>query len=219
MNNKEQKLRELRELCEYTKALYTIDMNNGFVNFGAMANPNYNKLVPEQLRLINRFRNEGELVNFILEGHKKGAIEFDNYPEHCVIGTPEAELIPEFKAEQFKPNTSIFYKNSINGMFNMSLLDMVRKLKNLREVVFQGVCADLCVMDFVRSYARYLDEINHKAKLFVVKSAIDTFDAPGHNREEWLDIAYKVMAQAGVEVVENTRELEEREKVLGLRAA
>lgn len=52
MNNKEQKLRELRELCEYTKALYTIDMNNGFVNFGAMANPNYNKLVPEQLRLL-----------------------------------------------------------------------------------------------------------------------------------------------------------------------
>lgn len=104
-------------------------------------------------------------------------------------------------------------------MFNRSLLDMIRKLKNLREVVFQGVCADLCVMDFVRSYARYLDEINHKAKLFVVKSAIDTFDAPGHNREEWLEIAYKVMAQAGVEVVENARELEEREKVLGLRAA
>lgn len=219
MNNKEQKLRELRELCEYTKALYTIDMNNGFVNFGAMANPDYNKLVPEQLRLINRFRNEGELVNFILEGHKKGAVEFDSYPEHCVIGTTEAELIPEFKAEQFKPNTAIFYKNSINGMFNMSLLDMVRKLKNLREVVFQGVCADLCVMDFVRSYARYLDEINHKAKLFVVKSAIDTFDAPGHNREEWLEIAYKVMAQAGVEVVENVDELERREKVLGLRAA
>ena len=43
---------------EFRKALYMIDMNNGFVNFGAMANPKYNDLVPEQLRLIEKFRRE-----------------------------------------------------------------------------------------------------------------------------------------------------------------
>ena len=37
------------------KALYIIDMNNGFVNFGNMANPKYNELVSEQLKLINKF--------------------------------------------------------------------------------------------------------------------------------------------------------------------
>ena len=31
---------------EVEKALYIIDMNNGFVNFGAMANPSYNALIP-----------------------------------------------------------------------------------------------------------------------------------------------------------------------------
>ena len=72
-------------------------------------------------------------------------------------------------------------------------------------------------MDFARTYARYLDQINKEAKLFVVKNAIDTFDAPGHNRNEWLDIAYKVMTQAGIIVVDNYRELEEKEKTLGLR--
>ena len=94
-----------REDEEYQKALYMIDMNNGFVNFGAMANPEYNKLVPEQLRLIEKFRKEEELVNFILEGHDKDALEFKTYPKHCVLGTDEALLIPEF----FAPPTPVFF--------------------------------------------------------------------------------------------------------------
>lgn len=84
------------------KALYMIDMNNGFVNFGNMANPKYNELVNEQLKLINKFRKENQLVNFVLEGHTTDSIEFDSYPSHCVLGTKEAELIPEFIDEQNK---------------------------------------------------------------------------------------------------------------------
>ena len=49
------------------KALYMVDMNNGFVNFGNMANPKYNELVSEQLKLINKFREENQLVNFVLQ--------------------------------------------------------------------------------------------------------------------------------------------------------
>lgn len=202
---------------EVEKALYIIDMNNGFVNFGAMANPAYNTLVPEQLRMIEKIRKESGQINFVLEGHKKDALEFKSYPEHCVIGTKEAELVPELLPEQSKVNTNTYYKNCINGMLTGDVGKDVQKLKALREVIFEGVCADLCVMDFARTYARYLDQINKEVKLFVVKNAIDTFDAPGHNRQEWLDIAYKVMAQAGIDVVENYEELEAKEKTLGLR--
>ena len=201
---------------EFKKALYMIDMNNGFVNFGSMANPKYNELVPEQLKMIEKFRKENEMVNFILESHDKNAIEFKNYPAHCIKGTQEAELIPEFIDEQYKENTRIYYKNSINGMLNRNLQKEIKTLKNLREIVIEGVCADLCVMDFARTYLRYLDEINKEATMFVVKQAIDTFDAPRHNREEWIDIACKVMEQAGAIIVENIQELEEQEKVLEL---
>lgn len=202
---------------EFKKALYMIDMNNGFVNFGAMANPKYNELVPEQLKMIEKFRKENEMVNFILEAHDENAIEFKNYPAHCIKGTKEAELIPEFINEQNKENTRTYYKNSINGMLNRNLQKEIKTLKNLREIVVEGVCADLCVMDFARTYLRYLDEINKEATMFVVKQAIDTFDAPGHNREEWINIACKIMEQAGAIVVENIEELEEKEKLFGLR--
>ena len=194
------------------KILYMIDMNNGFVNFGPMANPKYNELVPEQLKMLEKFRRENEQINFILEAHDKNATEFKNYPTHCVAGTSEAEVIPEFKKYQLAPGVRTFYKNCINGMLNQSVQEQIRTLKGLREIVIEGVCADLCVMDFARTNARFLDEINKDAKIFVVRKAIDTFDAPGHNREEWMMIAEKVMAQAGIEVIDDIEELEEKEK-------
>ena len=202
---------------EVEKALYIIDMNNGFVNFGDMANPKYNNLVPEQLRMIRKIREEKGIVNFILEGHEEDSLEFKSYPKHCVIGTGEAELVPELLPEQNMINTYTYYKNCINGMLTGDVQKDIKRLKALKEVIFEGVCADLCVMDFARTYARYLDQINKEVKLFVVKNAVDTFDAPGHDRKEWLDIAYKVMAQAGITVVESYEELEEKEKTLGLR--
>ena len=203
-----------KEDMEFLKALFMIDMNNGFVNFGPMANPKYNDLVPEQQALIEMFRDEDELVNFILENHDKNALEFVSYPEHCVEGTEEAKLIPEFQDEENKPNTRTYYKNSINGMLNRTLQDDIKDLKRLKMIVLAGVCGDLCVMDFGRTLLRYLDEINHDLKVFVVKSCIDTFDAPGHNREEWLEIAYKVLEQAGAVVVEDVEDLKGKVKQL-----
>ena len=114
------------------KVLYNIDMNNGFVNFGAMANPKYNDLVPEQLRLIEKVRNEGGIVNFILEGHDENALEFQTYPRHCVLGDKEADLIPELITEQNKPNTYTFYKNCINGMLNLDVQEQLKRLRYLR---------------------------------------------------------------------------------------
>lgn len=203
-----------KENVEFLKTLFIIDMNNGFVNFGPMANPKYNDLVPEQQALIEMFREEDELVNFILENHDKNALEFVSYPEHCVEGTEEAKLIPEFQDEENKPNTRTYYKNSINGMLNRTLQDDIKVLEKLKMIVLAGVCGDLCVMDFGRTLLRYLDEINHDLKVFVVKSCIDTFDAPGHNREEWLEIAYKVLEQAGAIVVEDVEDLKGKVKQL-----
>ncbi len=194
------------------KVLYNIDMNNGFVNFGPMANPEYLKLVPEQKKMFEKMFRENGQINFVLEAHDPNALEFKTYPPHCIKDTKEAEVIDEFLKYKNVPGVRVFGKNCINGMFNEDARNQIRELKALKEVIIEGVCADLCVMDFARGLARYLDEINKEAKIFVVRNAIDTFDAPGHNREEWLEIAEKVMTQAGIEYVEDIKELEEKEK-------
>ena len=206
-----------KRLEDYTKALYNIDMNNGFVNFGPMANPEYRKLIPEQYKMIKKFRREEELVNFILEWHDPNAAEFKKYPPHCKKDTPEAELIPEFIGEQTKAHTRTYYKNCINGMLTRNVQRDLKRLKNLKEIIIEGVCLDLCDMDYGRTLARYLDEINREATIFLVKNACDTYDAPDHNREEWTNIAYKVLEQAGVVLVEDIEELEEQERKLVLK--
>ena len=221
-----QDVRNLKELAkekdvtkkQFTKALFIVDMNNGFVNFGDMHNKNYNALVPEQKRLIEKFRQEGELVNFIMEGHIEDAVEFLTYPSHCIIGTPEADLIPEFIEEEYKDNTNIYYKNSINGGLNLDLQIDLEDLRDLKEIVIAGVCTDLCVLDFAKTIAKLLDEINHKVHIFVVASAVSTFDAPGHDRTCETEFAFEVMRKSGIEVVENFDHLYEREKELKLRA-
>lgn len=205
-----------KELHEYKKALYNIDMVEGFVNFGPMANPSYNSLVKEQLRITDDFVKDNESVNFIGEGHTENALEFESYPPHCILGTAEANFIPDFMDYIDLPNTRIYRKNSINGMLNDQVRKELEKMTNLKEAVFMGVCEDLCVMDFVRTYARYLDEINRKVNLFVVQSTVDTYDALNHNREEWKKIARMVMEQAGVIYVKDYEELKEKEKTLGL---
>lgn len=215
----------VKNLEDYRKALYNIDMVEGFVNFGAMANQAYNELVPEQMNIMDDFLEEGEAVNLIGEGHNKEAVEFDNYPEHCVLGTPEADFIPEIQDRVYVknekgilvPNVRVYRKNSINGMLNDQVREDIKKMTNLKMAVFNGVCEDLCVMDFVRTYARYVNELNRRVNLYVVANTVDTFDAPGHNREEWKKIARMVMEQAGVKYVENYEELKDEEKKLGLR--
>lgn len=203
---------------QFTKALFIVDMNNGFVNFGAMHNKEYNALVPEQQKLIDKFRREEQLVNFIMEGHLEDAVEFLLYPGHCVANTPEAELIPQFKEEEKCENTNIYYKNSINGGLNIDLQIDLEDLTDLKEIVIAGVCTDLCVLDFAKTLARLVEEINLHVHIFVVASAINTFDAPGHNREEETAFAFEVMRKAGIEVVDDFEQLEQREKELKLVA-
>ena len=208
--------KDLKKLKDYRRALYNIDMVQGFVNIGPMSNKEYNKLVPEQLKFLEDFKTSNDCINFIGEGHSENALEFESYPKHCVIGTEEAEFIKEFRNYLDLKNTRIYRKNSINGMFNDQLRKDILEMTNLDICVFVGVCEDLCVMDFVRTYARYLDEINRKVNLFVIEDAVDTFDSANHSRSEWKRIARMVMEQAGVIYVKDYAEFKEKEKVLML---
>ena len=114
------------------KLLYIIDMNNGFVNFGPMANPKYNDLVQEQLKMLEKFKKENQQIDFILEAHDENATEFIKYPKHCIRGTEEADLIPEFQYYQLH-GARTYYKNSINGMLNKDVQGQIKLLKGLKE--------------------------------------------------------------------------------------
>ena len=198
----------------YYKICYVVDMVIGFVEKGNMHDKYIGHIADEQVDLIKKFKRENQGVALIGEYHPKDSVEFLTYPEHCKIGTDEIEFISKIK--QFENDSLIYRKNSTNAIFAPGLISDLEKMKNLKEIVICGCCTDICVLHFTLSLKTYLNQMNRDVKIFVVESATETYNAPNHNREEYNEIGYRLMKQNGIEVVQNLKQLEERERQLGL---
>ena len=172
------------------KALFVIDMINGFVKEGAMHDCKIMEIVPEILNQVKHF--EGDCY-FIRDAHELDAIEFKSFPLHCIKGSSESEVIDELKP--FVKNEIL--KNSTNAFhaINKSLFD------NYNEFVLCGCCTDICVMQFALSLKTYLNQIECAGKVKVLKEGVATYDAPHHKAEGYHMMALKLMEQSGIELI------------------
>lgn len=194
----------------YKKILYVVDMVNGFVKEGIMHDEYISHTIEEQINLIKKFKKEKQGVALIKDNHKEDCVEFATFPKHCVIGTSEAELVDELK--EYEEDSLVYAKNSTSAMFAPGLIKDIEKMKQLNEVVVCGCCTDICVLNFVIPLKNYFNQVDRDVKIFVVENATETYGAPSHSREEYNEMAYKLIRQSGVEVVKNLNELEQKEK-------
>ena len=174
-------------------------MVNGFVRNGAMADKCIEHVIPKQIKLINNLDDMKQLI-FIKDAHEENSVEFKRYPKHCIKGTVEAELVDELKC--YENDAKIFEKNSTSAIFNKNLLNYIDKLIDLKEVVIVGCCTDICIMNLAIPLKNYFDEYNKNIDVIVLKDATETYDSDLHNRDEYNEIAYKFMKQAGIKVVD-----------------
>lgn len=187
-------------LEEIKKFLVVVDMVNGFVKEGAMASQNIEHIVPEIEKLVKEYTfNSDKQVAFVKDVHEKSAREFGRYPVHCVKGTYESELVDELKKYE---NMSLTYeKNSTSAIFSKKFIDDINKMKNLKDVYVVGCCTDICVMNLVIPLQNYFDEKNKDISITVLKDAVETYDSPNHNKDEWNNMAFKFMEQSGIKLV------------------
>lgn len=205
----------IEKLKGYRKMLYTIDMVNGFVNEGPLHDKHIRGTIPEQIKLIEKFKNEKEGIAFIKDCHTKDSIEFKNYPPHCVEGTSEALLVPEL--QPYEKDALVYQKNSTSAMFAPNMMSDLDTMENLQEVVGVGCCTDICVANFLIPLKNYFNEHNRNIEVFAIKQAIDTFDIPGiHDRQHYTEMSYELMAQAGIILVDDINNLIKREEEKGL---
>ena len=193
----------------YRKILYIVDMVNGFVKEGVMHDEYISHTISEQVRLIKKFKKENQGIALIKEAHQENCIEFNTFPKHCVIGTSEAELVDELR--EYEDESLVYKKNSTSAIFAPNLIEDIKEMKNLKEVVVCGCCTDICVLNFVIPLKNYLNQFDRDVKIFVVENATETYNSPTHNREEYNEMAYKLIKQTGIEVVKDLKELEEKE--------
>ena len=200
----------LEQLKSYKEMLYMIDMIKGFVYKGPMHDEYIGHIIEEQVRLIERARARQQGYSFINEDHEENAVEFQVFPPHGKRGTDEVELVNGL--EPYKKDAFLYYKNCTNGIFAPMLLSDVDAMEHLEVVIAGGCCTDICVMNFLISLKNYFNQKNRDIVVYVVKSATETYDAPNHNREYFNEIAYVLMKQAGIIVVNDIEALEQMEQ-------
>ena len=175
--------------------LVVVDMVNGFVNFGNLADVKINKIVPKVESLIKKaIQDECKIVAFC-DSHKENDVEFETYPEHCLEGSLESELIPELKI--YESFMQVIKKSTTDGFVTEEFKKIIEN-NIFDNVTVCGCCTDICVQNFCNSLNNYFKENNISTKILVESDAVDTFDAPNHNAENVNKTALKEMQEWGI---------------------
>lgn len=208
---------EKKKLEEIKDLLIVVDMVNGFVREGALADPYIATIIPEIKELIELNRERGGALAFINEAHTENAAEFKTFPRHCVKGTIEAEVIDELQPE-FREADLVYGKNSTAGIF--AIQRDIEAMQQLREVIITGCCTDICDLNLAIPLKNLLNEYDRDVRVVVPRNAVETFqiniehnNPDGtpiivngepfveviHPRDEYNEMAFKLLDQAGVE--------------------
>ena len=164
------------------KILIVVDMVNGFVRCGAMADHYIEHIVPEMVKKINLYKNNQ--VIFIKDCHEEECTEFECYPKHCIKGTEESELIDELKCFE-NDALAIYEKNSTSAIFAENFLSDIDEITNLKEITIVGCCTDICVLNLAIPLKNYFNQNNKNIEIIVPKNLVETYNSETHKREEY----------------------------------
>lgn len=199
--------KNLKEIEDY---LLVIDMVNGFVKEGPLADPYISRLIPLQKKLIEYYMRESKReVAFVKESHNEQSREFKDFPPHCITGTQEAMLVDELIRYENKARQ--YLKNSTSVIFAPNFLDDLEKLKSLKRLIITGCCTDICVLNAAIPLINYFNQKDKDVEVVVPQDLVETYHIPHvHEREAYNNMAFTLMNQAGV----NTEMPKDIQKVL-----
>jgi nicotinamidase/pyrazinamidase len=124
-----------------TNVIIVVDMLNGFLKEGKLANPGARWIISNIVDLVKRKTEEGWEIIFVCDNHKKDDLEFLMFPEHCVEGTEETFIIDELK----RYYNVYIGKTRYSGFFETDL-ELILKRTGPKEVIVVGIYADICVL-------------------------------------------------------------------------
>ena len=159
------------------KALVVVDMQNGFLREGNLASEDCLAVLPAVVQEVEQALDEDELIIFTADTHEVDDEEFAAFPEHCVRGTREAELVDELKGYLDRPNSLLVKKRRYSALFETEFEGHLHRY-GIDEVRICGVCTDICVLHTAA------DLRNRDIAVTVVGRATATFDGPGHDADD-----------------------------------
>ncbi|MFC1466130.1 MAG: cysteine hydrolase family protein [Candidatus Brachytrichaceae bacterium NZ_4S206] len=161
-------------------AVVSVDIINGFCTVGPLASPRVQGIVKPIVKLFRDCYDAG-VRHFILtqDTHEPDAVEFKQYPPHCVRGHVESQTAPELLKLPFSNEFIVFEKNSISSSENTGLDRWLDEHPNVTTFIVVGDCTDLCTYQLamhLRLRANAYQQ--HEARVIVPENCVQTYDTP-----------------------------------------
>ncbi len=168
-----------REVPPERIAVFCVDMVNGFCHEGNLASPRIHALIPAVRRLFEQAYQAG-VRSFVLpqDTHRHDAVEFHDFPMHCVAGTTEAQTVAELQALPFADSFKIFPKNSLSASHDTGLDGWLDVHADLGAAVVCGDCTDLCVHQLAMHLKLRANARNQRLRVIVPANGVQTYDLP-----------------------------------------
>jgi hypothetical protein len=160
-------------------AILSVDVINGFCYQGSLSSPRVKAIINPIIDLLKRGWELG--VHDILlcqDTHDPKALEFSQFPPHCVRGTSEAEAVPEIKNLPFYELITQLEKNSISSTMGTGLDDWIVDHPEKETFIVVGDCTDLCTYQLGMFLRLDANDRMLKRRVVAPANAIDTYDMP-----------------------------------------
>lgn len=160
-------------------AVVSVDVINGFCYEGLLASPRVAMIVDPIVELFQKSYEAG-IRHFILtqDTHPADAVEFQNYPPHCVRGTSESETVDKFKALPFFDQFQVVPKNSINSVIGTDFNTWLETHPEVNTFITVGDCTDLCTYQLAMHLKLRANTCNEKVRVILPVDCVDTYDLP-----------------------------------------
>ncbi|WDV46312.1 cysteine hydrolase [Clostridiaceae bacterium M8S5] len=200
---------KISSLDPHKTMLIIIDMNNGFAKQGALFSSRIKELIPNVVKLTKNCIEKGIITIAYTDTHTEDSPELKSFPEHCMKGSKEAEVIDELLVFKDK-GLRVYEKNSTNGMMAVNPMEAltarysIERINKIDTFVIIGCETDICVYQYATTLKAYLNQNNINSRVIVPMNCVDTFNIPDVHDAEFMNIVFfNSMLDNGLEVVKS----------------
>jgi len=160
-------------------AVISVDVINGFCYDGPLASPRVANLVEPIVALFQNSYTAG-IRHFILtqDSHPEDAVEFANFPPHCIRGTTESETVSAFKQLPFFDQFQVMPKQSLNSAIGTNFEAWLEAHPKVNTFITVGDCTDLCTYQLAMHLKLRANVQNKIARIILPVNCVDTYDLP-----------------------------------------
>ncbi len=158
-------------------AVLSVDIVNGFCYEGPLASPRVANLVEPIAALFKNAHTAG-VRQFILtqDAHPADAMEFADYPPHCMRETPESETVAAFTGLPFFNKFTVMPKNSLSSAIGTDLDPWLDAHPTVDTFITVGDCTDLCTYQLAMHLKLRGNAANKRVRVILPENCVNTYD-------------------------------------------